>query len=169
MIDRMSDTTIVARDILDRRLKTRDAVLTTVLWVIYAYLWLPFISLIAWLVGIDFAYGLVEQAGGLSHLVELLTSFAIALAFITCIVIGWSALQFWRFHDKERRSTSPLPNYDDEMSLWDIDAAGLYQIRCGHRLTIALDEHGAITSVRDADQTPGPIPTRPLAAPSPAD
>jgi len=169
MVDRMTDTTIAVRDILDTRLKTRDAVLTTALWVLYAYLWLPFISLIAWLIGIDFAYGLVEQAGGLSNLFELLTSFGIALAFITCIVIGWSALQFWRFHDKERRTTSPSPDYDDEMSLWDIDAADLYKIRCGRRLTIGLDEHGAITSVRDADQIPGPTPARPPPVPSAVD
>lgn len=167
MVDRMTDTTIGVRDVLDRRLKTRDTLLTTVLWAIYAYLWLPFISLLAWFIGIDFAYGLVEQAGGLGNLLKLLTSFSAALITITIIVIGWSAMQYWRFHDSERRTSCPSTSYEDELSLWNIDAETLFKIRRGHRLTIDLDALGAIESVKDADRTTPPAtPSPPRAVPS---
>jgi poly-beta-1,6-N-acetyl-D-glucosamine biosynthesis protein PgaD len=169
MVDRMTDTTIGFRDTLDRRLKARDTLLTTVLWAIYAYLWLPFISLLAWFIGIDFAYGLVEQAGGLGNLLHLLISFSAALISITIIVIGWSAVQYWRFHDSERRTGSPSPSYDDELSLWNIDAETLFQIRRGHRLTIDLDELGAIKSVADPDLSSAPTPSPPRVVPSPSE
>lgn len=169
MIDKMTDTTIGARDVLSRRLKTRDTVLTTILWLIYAYLWLPLISLIAWLIGIDYAYELVEQAGGPRNLVDLLISFGIALAFIACIVIGWSVMQYWRFHDGERRLTSEAPTYHDELSLWDIDAECLHEIRCGRRLTIGLDEHGVITSVQDGAPKPHVTPAGSAPVRSPVD
>lgn len=168
MVDRMTDTTISVRDALDRRLKTRDTILTTVLWAIYAYLWLPFISLLAWFIGIDFAYGLVERAGGLENLAQLLGRFSIALIAITVVVIGWSALQYWRFHERDRRTGSPSTNYDDELSLWNIDAETLYRIRQGRRLTIDLDECGAISSVADAGFTRTPTPSPPATVPSPS-
>jgi len=169
MIDKMTDTTIGTRDVLNRRLKTRDTVLTTILWLIYAYLWLPFISLIAWLIGIDFAYELVEQAGGPRNLVDLLISFGIALACIACIVIGWSVMQYWRFHDRERRITSKSPTYHDELSLWNIDAECLHEIRCGRRLTVGLDEHGVITSVQDGAPKRHVTPTHSPPVRSPVD
>ena len=149
MVDRTTDTTIHVRDILDRRVRTRDTVLTTVLWVVYAYLWLPLISLGAWFVGIDYAWTLVERAGGIGNLVGLMKSFSIAVGLIACLVIGWSVSQYLRFHGRERRTSNPLPEYEDEKEFWSINDEQFDLVRNARAITVALDGDGHILSISE--------------------
>lgn len=148
MVDRLTDMTITERDVLNK-MKRRDAVLTVILWMLYAYLWMPGVSLLAWYVGIDFAYDLVEEAGGLEELLRLLASFGTVLAVVVCLVVGWSLSQYWRFHDKNRRAVAPRPDAEAEMALWNISAAQHDQVRNGKNIILAIDENLVLTSVRD--------------------
>jgi len=143
MIDRMTDTTISERDVFNK-MKSRDRVLTTVLWFLYLYLWMPFISLVAWYLGYEFAYENVIKA----DLLQLLTSFSMFVGIIMVIVIGWSLSQYWRFHEKDRRSVTPHPEPDAEMALWDIDEALFANIRNAKNMTLDIDENEVLTLVR---------------------
>jgi len=147
MIDRMTDTTISERDVFNK-MKSRDRVLTTVLWFLYLYLWMPFISLVAWYLGYEFAYENVIKAGGIDDLLQLLTSFSMFVGIIMVIVIGWSLSQYWRFHEKDRRSVTPHPEPDAEMALWDIDEALFANIRNAKNMTLDIDENEVLTLVR---------------------
>ena len=148
MIDRMTDTTITERDVLNK-MKRRDTALTVFLWLLYAYLWMPGISLLAWYVGYDFAYEMVEDAGGAEQLLGLLASFGIILMIVMCIVIGWSLSQYWRFHDKNRRTAAPSPEPEAEMALWNISAEQFNQIRNGKNVILGINETLVMTSVAD--------------------
>jgi len=139
MIDRMTDTTITEHQVFNN-MKNRDRVLTTVLWFVYLYLWTPFISLVAWYLGYEFAYENVIRAGGIDDLLQLLVSFSTFVGTIVVIVAGWSLLQYMRFHGKDRRSTTPHPEPDAEMKLWNIDAALFTNIRNARNMTLDIDE-----------------------------
>ncbi|TDJ47671.1 MAG: poly-beta-1,6-N-acetyl-D-glucosamine biosynthesis protein PgaD [Gammaproteobacteria bacterium] len=162
MIDRLTDTTITERDVLNT-MKRRDTVLTVILWMLYAYLWMPGISLLAWYVGFDFAYTTVENAGGVEELLSLLASFGILLVSIICIVIGWSLSQYWRFHNKNRRTATPPPNAEAEQALWNISAAQFDQVRNGKNIILGIDENLVMTSVRNV---PPPTETPPEHSPT---
>jgi poly-beta-1,6-N-acetyl-D-glucosamine biosynthesis protein PgaD len=139
-------------------MKRRDTVLTIILWMLYAYLCMPGVSLLAWYVGIDFAYDMVEEAGGPEELLRLLASFGTVLAVVACLVVGWSLSQYWRFHDKNRRTAAPRPDAEAEMALWNISAAQHAQVRNGKNIILAIDENLVLTSVRDVPRPTGTPP-----------
>lgn len=148
MVKQLGDVTINARNVLSRRVRNRDRLLTTIMWVLYAYLWLPLISLGAWYLGVQFAYDLVLRAGGPDSLVSLLFWFTIILLTTALVVIVWSWIQRARFEDKERRLSSPALALADEQAHWGLDDASMTKIRSAKRLTLALTEEGQIARVQ---------------------
>ena len=107
MVKELGDVIINARNVVSRRIRNRDRILTTIMWVLYAYLWLPLVSLGAWYLGVQFAYDLVLRAGGTEPLVSLLLSFLLILLVTALVVIFWSWMQRVRFAKNERRLSSP--------------------------------------------------------------
>lgn len=146
MSDEFSDTTIYARDLLSKKARNRDTLLTIVMWALYAYLWLPLISLIAWWLGVSFAYRLVERAGGPANLVHLLFWFGIFLLIIAIAVIGWSRIQLMHYKRGERRKKSPVLSAQQEVEFWDIDESQFSAIRDSHCLQVELDEQGQLVA-----------------------
>ncbi|HXV76871.1 MAG TPA: poly-beta-1,6-N-acetyl-D-glucosamine biosynthesis protein PgaD [Candidatus Polarisedimenticolaceae bacterium] len=146
------DRTIDARDRLTQKIRRRDGVLTIVLWVVYAYLWLPLVSLFAWYLGFSFAYRLVEQAGGPSRLVRLLAWFALFAVVAAAGVVTWSRLELRRFGVRERRRSSPVLTPQQEIDHWQIEQGRFDQIRNSQRLLIDLDARGRFLSVADRSQ-----------------
>ena len=75
----MTDVSAVGKDLhidapylLSRRRRITDTVATAMMWILYSYLWAPFISLVAWLLGFEFAYDVMVRAGGANGLLEIL-------------------------------------------------------------------------------------------------
>jgi biofilm PGA synthesis protein PgaD len=149
MVKELGDVIINARNVLSRRIRTRDRMLTTAMWLLYAYLWLPLVSLGAWYLGVQFAYDLVIRAGGPESLVSLLISFLLILFGTAVVVILWSRLQRARFAGHERRVSSPKLESADEQAYWSLEDADFQRLRSGKRLVIDLDENGRMTSVKE--------------------
>ncbi len=147
MVKELGDVIINARNVVSRRIRNRDRILTTIMWVLYAYLWLPLVSLGAWYLGVQFAYDLVLRAGGTEPLVSLLFSFLLILLITALVVILWSWIQRARFAKNERRLSSPALQASDEQAFWDLSDADFEQIRSGKRLVIDLDETGRMTAI----------------------
>ena len=147
MVKEFGDVIINARNVVSRRIRNRDRLLTTVMWVLYAYLWLPLISLGAWYLGIQFAYDLVIRAGGTEPLVSLLLNFLLILLITALVVVFWSWMQRVRFANHERRISSPALMLAEEQAFWAITEAEHSQIRSGKRLVIDLDETGRLSGI----------------------
>lgn len=147
MVKELGDVIINARNVVSRRIRNRDRILTTIMWVLYAYLWLPLISLGAWYLGVQFAYDLVLRAGGTDPLISLLLSFLLILLVTALVVILWSWIQRARFANNERRISSPALEPAAEKAFWGISNTEHDQIRSGKRLVIDLDETGKLTGI----------------------
>ena len=147
MVKELGDVIINARNVVSRRIRNRDRVLTTLMWLLYAYLWLPLISLGAWYLGVQFAYDLVLRAGGTDPLISLLLSFLLILLITALVVIVWSWIQRARFAKNERRVSSPALEPADEQAFWEISETEHSRIRSSKRLVIDLDETGQLTRV----------------------
>lgn len=149
MIQRLKDNTIQVRQLLTQRVRTRDALITTLLWLIYAYLWLPLISFVAWIAGIDFAYERVIKAGGPEELMLLLLWFLIAFLIVLLVVVTWSGLQYSRHHGKnDRRVRTASLDAVTEQAYWGINAAEQTLLKQSKTLTVELDSAGAIALVK---------------------
>jgi biofilm PGA synthesis protein PgaD len=142
------DPTFDVASMASKRLRSRDALLTTIMWLIYAYLWLPMISLAAWLVGLDFAYDKVLEAGGLAGLAKITRWYGIAALIIMLFVIGWSVSQRLRFKGKDRRAgkDSVAPEVLREEA--GLRSEDFVVLRGSNDVSISFDTDGAIAGVR---------------------
>lgn len=154
MAKSLRDSTIHFRQFLTARQRAREAIVTTALWFLYGYLWLPLVSFAAWYFGIDFAYERVIRAGGPDQLILLLLWFSIIFLIILLVVVTWSGIQYSRFTgDGERRNRAPLLDPAEERELWQIDSSVQQQIKAGQVLTISMDADLHDIKVRDGSYT----------------
>lgn len=138
---------IHAPQLLGRLQRVRDTLLTGAMWAVYAYLWLPLISLLAWLVGVDFAYDAMVRAGGIVALQKMLQYYAAGGIVIFVIIAAWSTSQRIRFRGKSRRSGAPQVSDEMMRRYWDIDEETLARLRKGRVAVITHDGQGRIDEV----------------------
>jgi biofilm PGA synthesis protein PgaD len=139
--------TIDAPELLTGQQRARDVVFTGVMWFIYAYLWLPAISLGAWLLGMNFAYEVLVRAGGISALNRVLFWFAVALAMIIATVSLWSLAERLRFRDRHRRQAQPPVTDLALQEFFKVDERTLAGLRDGRCLQLAFNEAGMLSAV----------------------
>ena len=148
MVEPMHDSTIQMRQMLTARQRAREAFITTALWALYGYLWLPLISLVAWYMGLDFAYEKVIQAGGPEELILLLLWFCIVCLVSLLVVVTWSGLQHSKYKGKgERRTTAPVLDLEAEREFWRIEESLQQQMKAAKVQTVSLDDNARIVSV----------------------
>lgn len=144
--------TIDAPELMQTRMHARDSFVTTMLWLVYVYLWLPLISLGAWLLGIDFAYDAMVRAGGIGGLLRLVEWCGYAALLIIAFVIGWSAIQRFRFRGHERRGVVPRVSDTVLQASSELGADEFAFLRSGRRLRVYFDDDAKLCAVEAATE-----------------
>lgn len=84
--------------------------ITAAMWVLYVYLWLPLLTVLAWAIGIEAAYEQMVTLGGYQIAVELWAFFATVILIMGGLLLGWARINFYRFRGPDRRQ---LPSRTD--------------------------------------------------------
>jgi biofilm PGA synthesis protein PgaD len=159
MQNRAAKVCIEAPELMSPRERVRDTVATGIMWVLYAYLWLPMISLLAWLLGFEFAYDVMVRAGGAAHLKTVLYWYSVAIMTIFVIFGAWSMSNRWRFAGHNRRGRPDRVTDESFMTFFGISGADLGRLRSGQVLTLELDAVGAICEIAEGwSETSRPPP-----------
>lgn len=130
-----------------RGTRTVHGVITLVAWVLYALLWMPLITLVAWLLGVRTTYVelYLQKHDFEPSLAAVLPLLALACA---TLLIGWAEWNRWRFGDRERRAAH------QDVGIAQVAAALQADAKLGDRLAAAksavltMDESGRPQSVR---------------------
>jgi biofilm PGA synthesis protein PgaD len=133
---------IDAPDLLTARQRARDALMTAGMWGAYLYLWVPLISLFAWLLGFEFAYDVMVRAGGAHDLVRVLQTFAVAIIVIFVIVSVWSYSNRVRYRGHNRRHAGPEVADESLAEYFGVDTATLTGLREARRLELGFTADG---------------------------
>jgi len=141
------DIHIDAPHLLSERRRITDVVATAVMWIIYSYLWAPLISLVAWLLGFEFAYDVMVRAGGAEGLVEVLKFYGVVLAWIIVVVTSWSAINRFRFADKERRQAGQNASDEDISEHFALAPGELEKLRDSRSANVLIGPTGGIENV----------------------
>jgi biofilm PGA synthesis protein PgaD len=129
--------------LLPRRRRVADAVLTALMWAFYSYLWAPLISLVAWLLGFEFAYDVLVRAGGLELLKEVILFYGTTVTIIFIVVSGWSIINRSRFAHRNRRKAI-------QTVYFGITAEQLATMRDSQIVHVGLGEIGDIQTVESS-------------------
>lgn len=122
-------------------------VITFVFWIFWFYLWLPLISLIAWVLGIDLFYESMVVMGGYDKFVERLPIYALIVAAIGALLVAWGVYNMQRFRGKERRTHVHPVDISAIAGYFIVDPAQLAEWQQARNIVIVLDEQGMIQSV----------------------
>jgi biofilm PGA synthesis protein PgaD len=142
------DTYIVSIRPIDRRQRARDTVLTLLMWGIYIYLWVPLITLAAWLAGFERFYEVMITYGGFDVVIELLDWYALIIISIAACIVSWSGINYRRFHNRERRYAAPLTKAQQISEFFGIPETEIDRVQSTRRLLIGLDEFGRISRIK---------------------
>jgi biofilm PGA synthesis protein PgaD len=152
---------IDAPEALTKRQRTATTVVTGIMWAVYAYLWLPLISLFAWGLGFELAYYAVMRAGGASALLGALFWYAVMLVDVILTVAIWSLLNKWRFANRNRRTAHPRVPDTAMAGYFGVVIKDLERLRGAHRIELDLDALGRpVVRATDVDAGFWPEPRR---------
>lgn len=129
------------------RQKYAFSAVTLVFWALWFYLWLPLVSALAWLFGVETIYQYMIVLDGYQAFLELLGWYALTVLLIGISLVGWALYNQVRFRGKERRLPhSPLKN-GDIAPYFGVGAPDLSAWQHASRLVIQYDEDGRIKGV----------------------
>lgn len=141
------DFEIDAPELLTRRQRARDTVVTAAMWVFYMYLWLPLLSLFAWLLGFEFAYSVMVTAGGAERLKHVLGDYSMVVILILAVVTMWSLSNRVRFKNKNRRKGARPVNEREIAEHFGIPVRDVYALRSWHIIRVSVDAEGRPTPI----------------------
>jgi biofilm PGA synthesis protein PgaD len=121
--------------------------ITFIFWMLYIYLWLPLITLVAWWVGAKFFNLHIIQLSGYSGLMEKLGLYAAIILAISAILIGWAKIEHLRFKDKPRRKGSVAVTVAEVAKKYNLQENQLTQLRLEKSVVVHFSDKGAISQI----------------------
>lgn len=80
---------------------------TAIFWLMWFWIWLPIITVVGWAFGIHTVFDQFVTRWGYIELLRLLPYYMLVIGVSGVALVGWSLLQYHRFHGKERRKGYP--------------------------------------------------------------
>lgn len=145
----MNPLVIEMPDLQTIRQRYASNVITFIFWVLWFYLWLPLISLVAWVLGIDLFYDRMVVRGGYDAFVEMLPVYALIVVLIGALLIIWGVYNMQRFRGKERRTHAHPVTISTIANYFIVDPARLVEWQQAKNLVIHIDELGMIQAVEE--------------------
>ena len=128
--------------------------LTATFWFIWFLLWLPLITLLAWLFfGYQFQFQFVDREGYLGFL-AMLTTYATVVLIMGGSLIVWAKYNHLRFRGKDRRKGFVVSTIDELAVLYAQPVATIERWQACAVMTVHHDEKGAIQRVEPAGLAP---------------
>lgn len=123
---------------------------TALAWFVWAYLWLPLVTLVAWFLG---ARAFVREAL-IPDRMTFLTSGLLYLVVVLCLallLVGWSRYNLHRFGGEDRRkAAAPVPR-EAVMEAFGIDAPSLDRLRGERRIRLHHGDAGELVGVEGSE------------------
>ena len=136
------DMHIFAPELLSKTERTRDTIFTAIMWAFYLYLWVPLISLFAWLLGFEFAYDIMIRSGGVTHLAKVVWLYGGIVLVIFVVVTVWSLHNRLSYGHLRRRQAHDESSTEQIAGYFKIDARAVERLRSMRSAAIDFDAAG---------------------------
>lgn len=130
------------------------AALTLIFWVVWFYLWMPIITLFAWLFGADRFYETMIAHSGMDLLFDLLGLYGLIILSMGAILGGWAWYNRLRVRGRDKRRGSATVGSDEMESFFMVEPEQLDAARRGKRVVIEHDEDGKVQGIHGLPDPP---------------
>jgi biofilm PGA synthesis protein PgaD len=135
-------------ELLSPRRRLSDAFVTGLMWLVYSYLWAPLISLVAWILGFEFAYDVMIRSGGIQGLKNVLSWYGLMLCCIIIVVTCWSLVNRLRYSGRERRKAAAIVDDHALAETFGVELSELRKLRHAQIACLSLDVDGGIQQIQ---------------------
>ena len=135
-------------ELLSPRRRLSDAFVTGLMWLVYSYLWAPLISLVAWILGFEFAYDVMIRSGGIQGLKNVLSWYGLMLCCIIIVVTCWSLVNRLRYSGRERRKAAAIVDDHALAETFGVELSELRKLRHAQVACLSLDVDGGIQQIQ---------------------
>lgn len=128
--------------------------LTLILWLIYFYLWLPLLTLLAWWVGLT---GIARELSAIEssrNLQLVLFTYLLVVLAIGFVYLLWAILNYRKFRNHEKRKTRSSVPLNDIAEYHRVSPTDLSNWQNIKSLIVDHDEHGSIISAEPHNKQP---------------
>lgn len=124
------------------------AAMTLAFWILWFYLWIPAVSLLAWLFGAERFYQEMIIKSGLSALIEVLSIYSAIVLGMGIVLTGWAWYNQLRFRGRDKRRSSAIVSPAEVGSFFAVRPEQFDLARYAKHVVIEHDEHGQIKDIR---------------------
>lgn len=148
LIDNYPDCLIIDRPDLKSRAKLfGEGILTILFWGFWFYLWLPFVSLLAWWMGFQFFYFQMLELGGINGFIDQMHVFTSGISLFSFSIAAWSFYNLRRYGSKKRRSGSPQTDTEQLARTFKISIKMIAKLQKAKHILFSFRENNAIDEV----------------------
>ena len=120
---------------------------TFAFWMLYVYLWIPLLTLVAWWVGAKLLNYHMIELNGYKGLIDQLGLYSVIIIMLSITLIGWAEIDRMRFKNQMRR-VDHLPLTDREIAMkLNLHEHQLRQLREKNSMKVHFSEKGIIFEV----------------------
>ncbi len=146
--DYPDDLIINRPDLKSRPLILGEGILTLLFWGFWFYLWLPLISVVAWLLGFRILYSHIMALGGLDEFLVQLNIFSIGIFAASGILALWSFYNLKRYGAYNRRNRIYTTDMHGLAAHLSLSTRELTEIQQAKTLIFSFNEQGDIRAIQ---------------------
>jgi biofilm PGA synthesis protein PgaD len=124
---------------------------TALFWAAWFWIWLPLLTVIGWAFGINTVFDQFVTRWGYIELLRLLPYYLLVIGVSGVSLVGWSLLQYHRFHGKERRKAFPLVTRAEIATGLGLAEETTAPWAAARRMVAYHDENGRVSWVEIGD------------------
>ena len=122
--------------------------ITLIFWMIWFYLWIPIISILAWVFGIKvFEYHMIELEG-YKDLIALLGWYATGITLLGGSLIAWATYNIQRFKESTRRGSRSEVSVEDQADHFQVDVK---DVQIWREMQLIVIEHNENLQIAKLD------------------
>ncbi|MFU8815202.1 MAG: poly-beta-1,6-N-acetyl-D-glucosamine biosynthesis protein PgaD [Pseudomonadales bacterium] len=128
------------------------ASVTLACWVLWLYLFVPLLSLVAWVLGATLVYQVMLQNLELRELLRLLSHYGGGILLLSAVYLLWAVASYLRFRGLDRRQAPPPASLEQLAASHRLSTLALHRLRAARRVVVSAEE---LQRMFAADAAPG--------------
>jgi poly-beta-1,6-N-acetyl-D-glucosamine biosynthesis protein PgaD len=122
---------------------------TLFFWMLYVYLWLPFITLIAWWFGLKIFHRQIIELHGYEGVIDKLGLYSIIIIILSIVLIGWARIENYRFKDSVRRVGRNNVSVGEVAKTFNLQESQLTQLMQKKSVIVYFSEKGQLSGIAE--------------------
>ncbi len=145
LLDYPENLIISRPDLKSRALLFGEGILTVLFWGFWVYLWLPLISVIAWLLGFRILYIHMVELGGFDGFLQQLDTFSIGIGLLSGSLALWSLYNLKRYGSYNRRNKVEWTDMEKLAADFSLTTREVSEIQQAKIVSFHFDEQDVIS------------------------